>query len=238
DDHSVKIGITTIKLTREEFSLPQGRRSDEISSFAFLNLHENENTSVVAARSFLLTHGGSLVKFNNGFSRLISFQLSSGGATYSVDPNRIFTEEGIVATLKTYGPYSDEAVAEVKKLADEILSLYQFDQQSTVLALHNNGGTYGADDYLPGGTYQNDASQVNIVDGSNPSDFYYVVTEYYFKTLAEMGYNVVLQNNATVTNDGSLSYYSGIAGKGYINFEAQAEYTSFGAQVVVEFDMV
>lgn len=103
DDHSVKIGITTIKLTREELSLPQGRRSDEISSFAFLNLHENENTSVVAARSFLLTHGGSLVKFNNGFSRLISFQLSSGGATYSVDPNRIFTEEGIVATLKTYG---------------------------------------------------------------------------------------------------------------------------------------
>lgn len=56
--------------------------------------------------------------------------------------------------------------------------------------------------------------------------------------IAEMGYNVVLQNNATVTNDGSLSYYSGIAGKEYINFEAQAEYTSFGAQVVVEFDMV
>ena len=49
--------------------------------------------------------------------------------------------------------------------------------------MHSNGGTYGADDYLPGGTYQNDASQVNIVDGSNPSDFYYVVTDYYYNTL-------------------------------------------------------
>ena len=53
-----------------------------------------------------------------------------------------------------------------------------------------------------------------------------------------MGYNVVLQNNATVTNDGSLSYYAGVQGKEYINFEAQAEYSSYGAQVVIELDMV
>lgn len=31
-------------------------------------------------------------------------------------------------------------------------------------------------------------------------------------SLAEMGYNVVLQDNETVTNDGSLSYYAGLQG--------------------------
>lgn len=85
------------------------------------------------------------------------------------------------------------------------MSIYRFDSQDTVLALHNNGGTYGADDYLPGGmlahvgarwcmracltgaitvgTYDKDASEVNIVEGSNPSDFFYVVTPYYYNAL-------------------------------------------------------
>lgn len=105
---SVTLGVTDIKLTREEFAIPaavlsRGHAEGVPISYAFLNLHENENTSVVAARSFLLTHGGSLVKFHNGNSRLISFRMAAGGALYSVDPNRIFTEEGIVATMKNYG---------------------------------------------------------------------------------------------------------------------------------------
>jgi hypothetical protein len=72
---------------------------------AFLNLHENENTSVVAARSFLYVNGGSLVKFANGPNRLISFKLS--GKTYSFDPNRMFTPEGIKSTLQTYSSYTE-----------------------------------------------------------------------------------------------------------------------------------
>ena len=146
-DYSVMVGVTEIKLTHEEFKTPSsivmsGRAMDSATGYAFLNLHENENTSVVAARSFLLTHGGSLVKFNNGHSRLISFRLEQGGAVFSVDPNRMFTEEGIAASLKTYGivssavlsarrpsyllschvlgPYSDDAVVEVQKLADQV----------------------------------------------------------------------------------------------------------------------
>ena len=56
--------------------------------------------------------------------------------------------------------------------------------------------------------------------------------------MALAGYNVVLQNNETVTNDGSLSYYSGLQGKPYVNFESQAEFTSYGQQVVIQLDMV
>lgn len=60
----------------------------------------------------------------------------------------------VVLFLKT-GHYSDEAVVEAQKLADTILSLYGFDEQEIVLALHNNGGSYGANSYLPGGSYEN-----------------------------------------------------------------------------------
>lgn len=203
---------------------------------AFLNLHENENTSVVAARSFLLSNGGSLVKFAKGNTRYITFYM--GKTKYTADPNRIFTPEGIVSTLQANGPYSDAAAAQVQNLADAVLFLYDFDNQKTVLALHNNGGSYGANSYLPGGPYANDAEAVNIVSGSNPSDFYYVVDPNLYDILVSKQYNVVLQDNQTVTNDGSLSYYSGIKAKPYVNFEAMGESSSYGKQIVLQLDML
>ena len=233
---SITIGDTLINLTKETFPIPSQCTGCDSVELAFLNLHENENTSVVAVRSFLLFNGGSLVKFAKGNTRLVEFEI--GSADYAVDPNRMFTSEGIESSLAQYSTYTPEAGAEVEKLADFVLGIYDFDQLSTVLALHDNGGSYGANSYLPGEAYENDAAAVNIVEGSNPSDFYYVVDPSYYNYLKEAGYNVVLQNNETVTNDGSLSYYTGMKGKAYINFEAQAEYTSIGEQVVIQLDMI
>eukprot|EP00603_Paraphysomonas_imperforata_P002249 CAMPEP_0114415496 /NCGR_PEP_ID=MMETSP0103-20121206/1939_1 /TAXON_ID=37642 ORGANISM="Paraphysomonas imperforata, Strain PA2" /NCGR_SAMPLE_ID=MMETSP0103 /ASSEMBLY_ACC=CAM_ASM_000201 /LENGTH=268 /DNA_ID=CAMNT_0001583681 /DNA_START=23 /DNA_END=829 /DNA_ORIENTATION=+ len=235
ESFSLYVGDTMINITKETFPIPsQCTGCDQ--TLAFLNLHENENTSVVAARSFMLFHGGSLVKFAKGNSRLVDFKIDS--STYSVDPNRIFTPEGIEATLAQYSTYTSEAAAEVTKLADYLLNVYDFDNQSTVLALHDNGGTYGANSYLPGQTYEDDAAAVNIVEGTNPSDFFYVVDPVYYEALKDASYNIVLQNNDTVTNDGSLSYFAGMKGKAYINFESQAEYTAVGEQVVIQLDMV
>lgn len=234
-DFSLYVGDTNIQLTKETFPIPT-RCSGCDLNLAFLNLHENENTSVVAVRSYLLFNGGSLVKFANGHSRLVEFEMSS--THYAIDPNRMFTPEGIQSSLTTYSSYTPEAAAEVTKLADYLLDIYDFDQQSTILALHDNGGTYGANSYLPGETYENDAAAVNIVEGTNPSDFFYVVDPVYYEALKVAGYNIVLQSNETVTNDGSLSYYTGMKGKAYINFEAQAEYTAVGEQVVIQLDMV
>jgi hypothetical protein len=235
DNFSLFVGDTLTNITKETFPIPT-RCSGCDLNLAFLNLHENENTSVVAVRSFLLFNGGSLVKFSKGNTRLVEFQMESNN--YAIDPNRMFTSEGIQASLAQYSTYTPEAAAEVSKLADFLLDIYDFDHQSTVLALHDNGGTYGANSYLPGQTYENDAAAVNIVDGTNPSDFFYVVDPVYYESLKVAGYNIVLQDNTTVTNDGSLSYFAGVKGKAYVNFEAQAEYTAIGEQVVIQLDMI
>ena len=145
---------------------------------------------------------------------------------------------GIVSTLSSNGKYSDGAAAEVQRLADQLLKIYDFDRQGTVLSLHNNGGSYGASSYLPGGAYAQDAAAVFIAEGSNPSDFLFVVDPAMYAAIASQQYNVVLQNNATVTNDGSLSYYSGLRQKPYINFEAQSEAGAAGNQVVIQLDMI
>lgn len=250
----LKIGDSLINISKEIFPLKDScclmkeeySRTSSSSSrasldcncinYSFLNLHENENTSVVSARSFLYSNGGSLTRFNHGSSRLISFSLNK--VLYSFDPNRMFTMEGIQSTLKQYGPYSTDAANAVSKFASDVLNIYEFTSQTVVLALHNNAGSYGASSYLPGGPYENDASAVYIEKGTNPSDFYYVVNPDYFDWFANHGYNVVLQNNETVTNDGSLSYYCGLQGKEYINFESLAEYSSYGVQVIIQLDMI
>lgn len=236
----VRLGDSIINVTKEIFPLPKQSSSNSLTGesieYAFLNLHENENTSIVAARTFLYRNGGSLVRFSHGSSRLISFYLQN--VKYSFDPNRMFTSEGIDSTLKQYGPYSTSAANEVANFASNVLDIYEFSKQSLVLALHNNAGSYGASSYLPGGPYEDDASAVYIEPKTNPSDFYYVVDPQYFDWFADNGFNVVLQNNETVTNDGSLSYYCGLQSKSYINFESLAEYSSYGAQVVIQLDML
>jgi hypothetical protein len=236
ENFPVKIGDTAITITKETFPCPTYVTSECPPLLAFLNLHENENTSVVAARSYLYVNGGSLVKFSNGPSRLVSFSLSN--KKYSFDPNRMFTPEGIKSTLQTYSSYTDAAAAEVTKLASMVLEVYDFENVVTVLALHNNGATYGANSYLPGGSYENDAEKVNIAPESNPSDFYYVVEDYFYDLFAKDHYCVVLQNNATVANDGSLSYFAGLQGKAYVNFESIAEHGNIGKQVVIQLDMI
>ncbi len=74
--------------------------------------------------------------------RVITFTLS--GVNYTFDPNRMFTPKGIDNTLKAYGPYSQAAAQEVSAFASQLLSVYDFQNQKTVIGLHNNGPFYSA----------------------------------------------------------------------------------------------
>lgn len=260
------VGETWINITLETFPTPVSASSSASASacaqtqtnmalhqnsapvplLSFLNLHENENTSVVAVRNFLYFNGGKLVRFNKGNSRLVNFVFQN--ASYTVDPNRIFTPKGIEDTLRTYSNIasnqviSQDLVQQVEGLATALLTVYDLDNVGVVLALHNNGGTYGANSYLPGGPYEHDAAKVYISTERNPSDFFYVIDPAYYEYLSSPGreYNVVLQDDTTVTDDGSLSYYCGQneVNKQYINFEAVAETGEIGGQVVVQLDMI
>ena len=61
--------------------------------YSFINLHENENTSVVAAKTLIYQKGGgSIVFLQHGGTRDIYFTYK--GVNYTIDPNRMFTWEG------------------------------------------------------------------------------------------------------------------------------------------------
>jgi hypothetical protein len=183
------------------------------------NMHDDENTAVEAAKNIVKINGGTLVELKHTGERLISFHLN--GTPYRFDPNRIFTPAGVTKTLLQYSQTSPEAEAEVSKFAQDLVSRF-VTGMDVVVALHNNSnGGYSVASYMKGGEFEKDGAQVFMNPQRDLDDFFYVTEEKYFNALKAKGYNVVLQNNRSVTDDGSLSVYCGRQKITYINVEAE-----------------
>ncbi len=186
----------------------------------FYNMHENENTSVKAAKKYLRSNNGKIVYLKHNGKRNISFVLN--GEKYQVDPNRIYSDVGIEKTLKKFKNYSPEAQAEVKSFAEDVLVFLDVDNLDKIVALHNNTEhNYSMFSYMPGGAYANEVEQIYYVPFSDPDDFYFVTDQQIFEALDAKKINVALQDNSLVTDDGSLSVYCGQKNINYINVEAQ-----------------
>ena len=189
------------------------------SGITVFNMHDNENTAVDAALRVIRKRGGRLVELRHSGERLISFRL--GTESYKVDPNRIFTGQGLKNTLEKYSSYSHPAFDAVRAFAADILKDYRLDEAGIIVTAHNNGkGAYSAASYLPGADYETDAAEVFVAEGSDPDDFFFVTSEPAFNRLKDSGFNAVLQDNDLVTDDGSLSVLAGRKGIPYINCEA------------------
>ncbi len=193
------------------------RKNNDI---VFLNMHDDEATAARAADRFVRKgEGGKSIELKAQGERLVSFKLK--GRRYRFDPNRIFTDKGIKNTLTRYGRYSREAHQEVKKFAEKLYGLLNVENNPSVIAMHNNtNGRFSVKTYARGGSAAKEASRVNVNRDKDPDDFFYVNNDQVFELLKQRGYNVVLQNNRTVTDDGSLSVRIG-AQAIYINIETQ-----------------
>ena len=87
--HPYMLGETLINIT----TYTQPDKAGNTGLYSFLNLHENENTSVVAAKTLIYQKGGGSITFlQHGGTRDISFIFK--GNSYSIDPNRMFTWPG------------------------------------------------------------------------------------------------------------------------------------------------
>ncbi len=150
---------------------------------------------------------------------------------YAFDPNRIFSKKGIRITLELYSSYSPKAAIKVKKFADLILK--QLPGAKTIIAVHNNSfGKYSILSFLKGGRESKNSKRVNKVPGSDPDDFFLTTSTQLFERLKAKNFNIVLQDNEHVFNDGSLSYYYRNINTQYINIEAQEGHFSKQAEML------
>ncbi|HEV2846607.1 MAG TPA: hypothetical protein VG477_17265 [Thermoanaerobaculia bacterium] len=188
---------------------------------AFLVLHDNEDTAVEAGLETIQSQGGRLVEVRARGSRLVSFELA--GQTWRFDPNRVFTDAGAEATLRSHSAGSpSEVLAEVRRFADAVLAVYGVDSTPVVVTLHNNTeGEYSAASYMPGGGLAYSAAAVHLPAGADPDDFFFVTDRGLYDAIVLEGFPAVLQDNTQVTDDGSLSVWAGRRGVPYVNIEAR-----------------
>lgn len=189
------------------------------SGIVCINIHDNEFTSVRAARTMLELKGGTLIRIDNNAQRLVRFRLK--GVLYSFDPNRIFSRTGIEQSLKENGMSSPAAIGEVERFGQRLLELIP-ESVSCVVALHNNTEeAYSIRSYLPGGDRRTDAKEVYADAMQDVDDIVFTTDEWLFKKMSASGYNCILQDNERAKKDGSLSVYYGEQNRRYINIETQ-----------------
>jgi hypothetical protein len=191
----------------------------DLKNIVCINLHDNENTSVEAAKSVLELKGGTLLKIENNNQRVVRFRLR--GVSYGFDPNRIFSQMGIEQTLRENKRTSPSAIEEIEKFAQRLLQLIP-DSASCIVALHNNTNeAYSVKTYLSGSQRQFDAKAVYTDSLQDVDDIIFTTDSLLYSKMADNGYNSIWQDNVNVRKDGSLSVYCGEKGKRYINIETQ-----------------
>lgn len=209
----------TIKLTVGETGIDAVVHKGKTDKPLYFNMHDDESTSVEAAKKFVGKTDGKIVELKHDGSRLIKFNLKN--KQFTIDPNRIFTTLGIKKTLDNYGDTSPEAEKAVDEFAKNLITKLLANSKE-IIALHNNtDNAYSVKSYEKGGEYEKDAAAVFVKEGNDIDDFFFVTEQKHFDALKAKGFNVVLQNNKTVTDDGSLSVYCGREKITYINVEAQ-----------------
>ena len=191
----------------------------EKTDIVFINLHDDEITSVDAAKRVLEEYGGLLIEVQNNAQRNIRFKL--GRYFYKVDPNRIFSQPGIKKSLEQLGRISPKAVDEIEKLGQRIIQLIP-GEAKCIIALHNNTPDFfSVTEYAPGNKRSVDCKKVYINAEQDTDDFFLTTDNNLYEKLADKGYNTILQDNNYCTEDGSLSVYCGKKNIRYVNCETE-----------------
>ena len=192
-----------------------GDRNDLV----FINLHDDEATSVEATRKILEEYGGLLIEIENNAQRNIRFRL--GHYIYCIDPNRMFSKEGVTKSLKELGRHSTKAEEEVTKFGQRIIQLIPGDAKY-VVALHNNTpGLFSAKEYSPGHIRSIETKKIYLNPEEDADDFFLTTDNTLYEKLADHGFNTILQDNKHCTDDGSLSVYCGKNNIRYVNCETE-----------------
>ncbi len=189
------------------------------SAVVWVHVHENETTAWQVAQQVLAAHPtGCLYGLQHGGSRNVV--VNRGGERYQFDPNRMFTASGRQHNIVVFHGDAMQIRNQVAMAADDFFQRY-LAQAKLIVAVHNNRiGGLNIHNYAVGGSLAANVAEVNINPIADADDFFYVTSAKTYAFLAARGFNVVLQNAATVVDDGSLSVRAAHERIEYINAEA------------------
>lgn len=208
------LGQTPITLTLRTYTAP--------TALFFIHLHDNENTAKSTVMDLLAQEGGQFLSIENNLQRNISFQLN--GELFTFDPNRIFSDTGIVSTLKLLSTHDTAALRVIKDFATFVL--YKIPDTALVAAVHNNTNANFSIASYQTAPLSNEALAVTINSKKDIDDFILTTDSSIFHYYQQKNHNAVLQRPNNLPDDGSLSIFFGGKSKRYINIEAEHGHAS------------
>ncbi|NJM54142.1 MAG: hypothetical protein HC846_12620 [Blastocatellia bacterium] len=232
---------TTQKFTLGETEVKINLYENAGSKVTFFSPHHNEQIARNLAKEFVEKKGGRLVEIESldtkgKPSRYINFK--ANGKTFSLDPNRIYTENG-----RNCDSLPAEIDLLVKDFADKLLKLIFADgKERFIVAVHNNTDVDSKEEHAKQGdltalafvktaghgTFQSQAEGAFLSNLENDSDnFIFLSSAKYLGFFVEKSFNVVVQKSANKlrstgcnVDDGSLSVFTAQNNIQYICLEA------------------
>ena len=187
----------------------------------YFHPHQDELTSMEVTKKIVDKYGGRLISLKQGNSPIRNINFTLDDKSYSLDPNRMFAKIGIEKNL---GTKARDVIIAVQHFASEVARIiFSSVANNLIIAVHNNynQGGYSIESYKPGSSLADDAIDLYVNPENGTGDFFYVTEKDLFEIIKINKYNVVLQNNKTVEEDGSFSVYSERKGLRYVNIEAK-----------------
>ena len=252
---AVNADAATIKTTR---ALPLGDSRVSVNiyenpgaSVTFFAPHHNEQIGLNLAKDYVNRSGGRLIEIEStdergAPARFVKFTYA--GRNYTLDPNRIYTDNGRGCNV------APEVAGTVQTFAEELLRIiFAPDGRNLragerfIVAVHNNTDVSlkapaAQTSDLTAVAFLKEQSTKNIMHGAfeaqadgvflsntetDEDNFIFLSTPAHIGYFAEKGFNVVVQKPSTrlqskqcTIDDGSLSVYSANASIPYICLEA------------------
>ncbi len=196
----------------------------------FLVIHDNEDTGLKAAIEYIRFSGGSVTDSQYGDVRNYRFKYQ--GRDYQIDPNKIYSDYGIMEGLEYYGATHEDISVTLSAAAEMILNFYNSGKPDYIFTLHNNtDGAFGINSYLKGYELELVADSLHINFNMDPDDMILVTDLKLFNELKKENINVVLQSR-DAADDGSLSLYAMQKNIPYINVEVQHGHQLINLQLI------
>ncbi len=185
----------------------------------FVNIHDDEDTALEAAKLYIRDHGGRLVELRHGRGRDVVIRRN--GVLDRFDPNRMFTENGLRHSLYLLGNLSNENYALTADFASTVASFIGIERDKVIIAVHNNTpGKLTIKDFQSGQLYGDYAREVFINPVEDPDDFFFTNSPTVFRALRTLRYNAALMA-VNPPDRGMLANYVNNSGGIYILVEAE-----------------
>lgn len=122
-----------------------------------------------------------LIEIENNLERNLRFQLDDYFC--EVDPNSIFSKEGIKKSQEEFSRSSFNAIAEAFYFGQQIIRLIPGEAKCIISLLNNTAGLFSVTEYAAGNSRSADSRKVFIHAEQDPDDFFLTTNTHLYEKI-------------------------------------------------------